>query len=201
MSEPQSRAAFPGVSNRPSRRTRAAGPAPQPGLPVLVAGPTPRRNCPNELRAEDGASRSRNGLGAIQCAAQTGCSRHPLLTTWSKLDTNWPWRDDRHIARRGKAERSAAGLSDDPLRRHYTTNVPMEDLIDGKAMVATTTKGARFAGAWRPRGCWCPHLYFLERAPKWARSLQFHAQDEPGFWESVATICTAIRGRAALCRD
>ena len=29
-----------------------------------------------------------------------------------------------------------------------------------------------------------PHLYFWKSA-KWARSLQFIAQDEPGFWEQL----------------
>jgi DMSO/TMAO reductase YedYZ molybdopterin-dependent catalytic subunit len=67
----------------------------------------------------------------------------------------------------------------------YTTNVPVEDLIEGKAMVATHYEGRPLAPEHGgPARLLVPHLYFWKSA-KWARSLQFIAQDEPGFWEQL----------------
>lgn len=107
------------------------------------------------------------------------------VTTWSKLDTNWRGVTiDTLLA--------AAGLSEPPApfaMLHcdggYTTNVPVEDLIDGKAMIATRYDGeplvAEHGG---PARLLVPHLYFWKSA-KWVRRLTFMEDDEPGFWESL----------------
>lgn len=65
----------------------------------------------------------------------------------------------------------------------YTTNVPVADLIGGKAMIATRFGGQplqRDHGG--PARLLVPHLYFWKSA-KWIRSLQFTDRDEAGFWE------------------
>ena len=65
----------------------------------------------------------------------------------------------------------------------YTTNVPSEDLVDGKAMIATTFDDEpldpEHGG---PARLLVPHLYFWKSA-KWVRRLQFIDEDQPGFWE------------------
>ena len=56
----------------------------------------------------------------------------------------------------------------------YTTNVPVEDLIDGKAMVATHYEGRPLAPEHGgPARLLVPHLYFWKSA-KWVRSLRIH---------------------------
>jgi DMSO/TMAO reductase YedYZ molybdopterin-dependent catalytic subunit len=107
------------------------------------------------------------------------------VTTWSKLDTSW-----RGVTLDDLLE--AAGLSEPPqpyVMIHcdgdYTTNVPVEDLLDGKAMVATQYEGRPLATEHGgPARLLVPHLYFWKSA-KWARRIQFIPDDEPGFWESL----------------
>jgi DMSO/TMAO reductase YedYZ molybdopterin-dependent catalytic subunit len=85
----------------------------------------------------------------------------------------------------------AAGLDEPPeayAMLHcdggYTTNLPVEDLIDGKAMVATHFEGVPLLpDHGGPARLLVPHLYFWKSA-KWVRRLRFIEDDEPGFWES-----------------
>ena len=66
----------------------------------------------------------------------------------------------------------------------YTTNLPLEDVTDGKAWVAYTYEGEpldpEHGG---PARLLVPHLYFWKSA-KWVRRLDLRDEDEPGFWES-----------------
>ncbi len=107
------------------------------------------------------------------------------VTTWSKLDTNW-----RGVSIDTLLE--AAGISDPPgpyVLAHcdggYTTNFPSEDLLDGKAMIATHYEGEpldpEHGG---PARLLVPHLYFWKSA-KWVRKLQFLDHDQRGFWEEL----------------
>jgi len=65
----------------------------------------------------------------------------------------------------------------------YDTNVPVEDLVGGRAMIATRFDGqpitAEHGG---PARLLVPHLYFWKSA-KWVKGLRFTARDEAGFWE------------------
>ena len=77
--------------------------------------------------------------------------------------------------------------SDDYVMAHsyggYTTNVPLEDLLGGKAWIAFEFDGQpldpEHGG---PARLLIPHLYFWKSA-KWIRSLEMMPSDEPGFWE------------------
>jgi DMSO/TMAO reductase YedYZ molybdopterin-dependent catalytic subunit len=156
-------------------------------FPVLSAGPTPHPDLNTwRFSIADGdellASWSWDELEALPQTTIT-VDIH-CVTTWSKLDTEWQGVTiDALLA--------AAGLADPPgsfVMAHcdggYTTNMPTEDLIAGKAMVATRYDGLpldpEHGG---PARLLVPHLYFWKSA-KWARRLQFLADDEPGFWES-----------------
>jgi DMSO/TMAO reductase YedYZ molybdopterin-dependent catalytic subunit len=85
----------------------------------------------------------------------------------------------------------AVGLSEPPAPHAmvhcdggYTTNVPVEDLIGGKAMIATRYDGEPLTPEHGgPARLLVPHLYFWKSA-KWARRLRFIDEDEPGFWEA-----------------
>jgi DMSO/TMAO reductase YedYZ molybdopterin-dependent catalytic subunit len=66
----------------------------------------------------------------------------------------------------------------------YTTNLPLEDVTDGKAWVVDTYDGAplhpEHGG---PARLLVPHLYFWKSA-KWFRGFALNLVDEPGFWEN-----------------
>ena len=103
------------------------------------------------------------------------------MTSWSKLGTRWE------------------GVSVDTLLEDvepgayvmahsyggYTTNLPLEDLTDGKAWVAYNYDGEPLEPEHGgPARLLVPHLYFWKSA-KWVRALEFMDYDEPGFWESL----------------
>jgi DMSO/TMAO reductase YedYZ molybdopterin-dependent catalytic subunit len=107
------------------------------------------------------------------------------VTKWSKFDTAWEGVTvDTLLA--------AAGLDAPPApfaMAHsdgaYTTNLPLADLLDGRAMVALRHGGQPLSPEHGgPARLLVPHLYFWKSA-KWVRRLRFMEQDAPGFWESL----------------
>lgn len=104
------------------------------------------------------------------------------VTKWSKFDTLWRGVLIDDIL-------DAADLT--PPTKYtlahsfggYTTNVPIADLIDGKAMIATLYNGQPITpDHGGPARLLVPHLYFWKSA-KWVNGLQFTERDEAGFWE------------------
>jgi DMSO/TMAO reductase YedYZ molybdopterin-dependent catalytic subunit len=102
------------------------------------------------------------------------------VTRWSKLGTSWRGVSlDKVFAK--------VDTSYEYVMAHsyggYTTNVPLTDLLDGKAWVATEFEGEpldpEHGG---PARLLVPHLYFWKSA-KWVRGLTMMPTDEPGFWE------------------
>lgn len=85
---------------------------------------------------------------------------------------------------------AAAGLGKPPTphvlaHTHdgYSTNVPVADLLGGRAMIALRYEGQPIpADHGGPARLLVPHLYFWKSA-KWVSALQFTTRDEPGFWE------------------
>ncbi len=156
------------------------------GFPVLSLGPT------RHIRQEDWSLRIKvrakevkrfsweqfNSLPQTRMVADIHC-----VTAWSKLDTVWRGVTiDTIMTAVGIEVPSAyvlAHSADD-----YSTNVPFEDLVNGRGMVATSYDDkpldAEHGG---PARLIVPHLYFWKSA-KWITGLQFTERDEPGFWES-----------------
>jgi DMSO/TMAO reductase YedYZ molybdopterin-dependent catalytic subunit len=181
-----------GFSGR--RRARPEGNRVPPGqfvtddFPVLSAGPTPRTPLEKwTLALQDGGSLAgRWTWEEFQSLPQTEITVDiHCVTKWSKLGTKWKGVTIDHLI-------EAAGL-DEPsapyLMAHcdggYTTNLPVEDLIGGKGMVATHYDGEPLAPEHGgPARLLVPHLY-LWKSAKWVRRLRFMEQDEPGFWESL----------------
>jgi len=107
------------------------------------------------------------------------------VTKWSKLGTVWEGVTIDDLL-------AAAGL-DKPrapyLMAHcdggYTTNLPLEDLLDRKGLVAIQFDGEPLAPEHGgPARLLVPHLYFWKSA-KWVRGIQLLDEDEPGFWETA----------------
>ena len=155
-------------------------------FPVLSAGPTP------QVRLEDWSFTLK--VGPKPVASWTWAQFNALpqtdmvhdihcVTQWSKLNTVWQGvLVDDILAAAGLAPPTAYTLAhsvDD-----YSTNVPLADLIGGKAMVALRYEGLPLAPEHGgPARLLVPHLYFWKSA-KWVNGLQFTGLDEPGFWEA-----------------
>ncbi|QXQ08673.1 sulfite oxidase-like oxidoreductase [Sphingosinicellaceae bacterium] len=157
-------------------------------FPVLTAGPTPHTSLERwSLTLRDSertfATLSWSDLGALS-QTELNADIH-CVTKWTRLDTRWRGVtiDDLLIT---------AGLSRPPGRfvtaecdGGYTTNLPVEDLIDGRAIIATHFADVPLAPAHGgPGRLLVPHLY-LWKSAKWIRALRFCDEDHPGFWESL----------------
>ena len=104
------------------------------------------------------------------------------VTSWSKLATDWrgvsldTLLDDVETTADFALITSYGG---------YTTNLPLEDLIDGRAWVAFEFDGEDLPAAHGgPARLLVPHLY-LWKSAKWVRDITLANEDEPGFWETA----------------
>lgn len=104
------------------------------------------------------------------------------VTSWSKLDTIWEGVLIEDILADAGLEQPT-GFVLAHSYDGYSTNVPLADLLSGKAMVALQYGGRpleRDHGG--PARLLVPHLY-LWKSAKWVKALQFTERDEAGFWE------------------
>jgi DMSO/TMAO reductase YedYZ molybdopterin-dependent catalytic subunit len=91
--------------------------------------------------------------------------------------------------------RSRAGL-----RRLHTTNLPLDDLLDGQAWIACRYHGAEVSPEHGgPARLLVTHLY-LWKSAKWVRGIQLLLEDEPGFWETVGYHDYVTRGASSGTR-
>jgi DMSO/TMAO reductase YedYZ molybdopterin-dependent catalytic subunit len=156
-------------------------------FPVLSAGPTPRAALKSWSLALENAGQllARWSWAEFEALPQTERATDiHCVTKWSKLGTRWRGVTFDDLM-------AAAGLSSPPtgyVMAHcdggYTTNLPIADLLEGKAMVATQFDGLPLPAAHGgPARLLVPHLYFWKSA-KWVRRLEFMQLNSPGFWES-----------------
>jgi DMSO/TMAO reductase YedYZ molybdopterin-dependent catalytic subunit len=154
-------------------------------FPVLSAGPTPRVDLDDwELRVTtETGDVHRWDWAALQALPQDEptVDLH-CVTRWSKLAT--PWRGVSLDTLLADVETAADFVLIDSYGG-YTTNVPLEDLLDGQAWIAHEYDGAPLAAAHGgPARLLVPHLY-LWKSAKWVRGLTLSLHDEPGFWETA----------------
>lgn len=154
-------------------------------FPVLSAGPTPRVDVDDwqlSITTETGEV-LRWDWAAMQALAQAEptIDLH-CVTRWSKLATTW--RGVSLDTLFADVETAADYVLIDSYGG-YTTNVPLEDLLDGKAWIVHEYDGAPLAAEHGgPARLLVPHLY-LWKSAKWVRGLTLSLQDEPGFWETA----------------
>jgi DMSO/TMAO reductase YedYZ molybdopterin-dependent catalytic subunit len=154
-------------------------------FPVLSAGPTPRIPLDRwhfTITTETGEQKSWNWEEFQALPSEDVTTDIHCVTKWSKLGTTWHGVSlDTLLA---DVETSA-----DYTMVHsfggYTTNVPLEDLLDGKAWITYKFDGDDLAPEHGgPARMIVPHLYFWKSA-KWVNGMQMINQDEPGFWEAA----------------
>jgi len=104
------------------------------------------------------------------------------VTTWSKLGT-WFGGVSVDVLLDAAVPLPSASFVMATSATGYTTNLPLEDVSDGKAWIAWTHEGAPLSpGHGGPARLLVPHLYFWKSA-KWVTRLTLMDHDEPGFWE------------------
>jgi DMSO/TMAO reductase YedYZ molybdopterin-dependent catalytic subunit len=154
-------------------------------FPVLSAGPTPYTPLADwsfTIESEAGRELGRwsweefRALPSEEVRVDIHC-----VTKWTKLDTAWEGVSiDALLEGIDHDATHAMAFADGD----YLTNVPLEDLLDGKAWVAFAYDGSPLEPEHGgPARLLVPHLYFWKSA-KWVRGLRLMDHDEAGFWES-----------------
>ncbi len=154
------------------------------GFPVLTAGPTPVVATDGWRLSVDGVVGERREWTWEQFRAlpfeTVPCDIH-CVTKWSKLGTSF-----------GGVSLDVLLDGVEPRGEHvmvsahggYTTNLPLPDLLGGRAWIVTEHEGEplpREHGG--PARLLVPHLYFWKSA-KWVSGLTVLDHEEPGFWEA-----------------
>ncbi len=153
------------------------------GFPVLTAGPTQYVDTDDwsfTITTETDERHSWSWQDLLALPVEEVTVDIHCVTRWSKLQTRW--RGVPVDAFFEDVESTA-----DYVMAHsfggYTTNLPLEDLLDGKAWVAFEYDDdplpAEHGG---PVRLLVPHLYFWKSA-KWLSGFTMMTSDEPGFWE------------------
>lgn len=154
-------------------------------FPVLSAGPTPLTSLDQwsfTLNGEIDEPRTWTWDEFNHLQMETiNCDIH-CVTKWSKLDTVWEGVSIETIL---DGVDTAADFALAFCDGGYTTNVPLEDLMGGKAWIAIKYEGEPLPAAHGGHArLLVPHLYFWKSA-KWVRGLTLKNEDEPGFWEGA----------------
>lgn len=182
----------PFVSEGFSGRMRVQDPALPPGqhlvddFPVMSAGPTPvvhRRAWELTVTTPSGRQTPWDFAGLTRLPVEDVVADLHCVTRWSRSGTRW----------RGVPVEALLREVDDAGARYvmahsyggYTTNVPLEDLLDGRAWLVFDHEdeplSAEHGG---PVRLLVPHLY-LWKSAKWVNGLTLMSHDAPGFWESL----------------
>jgi len=154
--------------------------------PVLTYGPTPHIDAEKWRLAIDGLVEKPveftwaefNKLPKTRLKTDIHC-----VTRWSRLDMEWEGVSlDNLIDLAGGLKRDAHYLIAASYGG-YTTNLPVEDVMNGQALIATHADNEPLTPEHGgPARLFVPHLYFWKSA-KYVNQLTFTDHDRPGFWE------------------
>jgi DMSO/TMAO reductase YedYZ molybdopterin-dependent catalytic subunit len=154
------------------------------GFPVLSAGPTPHvplEDWTFSVTQSDETKKSWTWQEFQALPSETVTVDIHCVTRWSKLDTLWQGVPvDTLLAEVEHEADYVLAFCDGG----YTTNLPIEDLTDGKAWIAFGYDGGPLEPEHGgPARLLVPHLY-LWKSAKWVRGLELREHDTPGFWET-----------------
>jgi DMSO/TMAO reductase YedYZ molybdopterin-dependent catalytic subunit len=177
----------PGFHGRPRGQDRRLPPGQYltQDFPVLSAGPTPR--IPTEqwefvIQTETGRDYRWTWTELMAMPSQTPKVDIHCVTKWSKLDTTW-----RGVSLDTMLEgvETSADYAVAVSYGGYTTNLPLEDLLDGQSWIVYEFDDRPLIPEHGgPARLLVPHLYFWKSA-KWLRGIRLTPVDEPGFWETA----------------
>ena len=105
------------------------------------------------------------------------------VTRWSKFDTTWTGVAGKDILQLINIKPEASHVMVHAYGG-YTTNLPIEALLDDDVVFATLYGGEPLSPehGW-PMRLVVPRRYFWKSA-KWCRGLEFMPHDQRGFWET-----------------
>ena len=152
-------------------------------FPVLSAGPTPRVSTDEwefTITTEHGIVHRWSWAELMALPVEDVATDIHCVTRWSKLGTSWRGVSlDTLFA----GVDTGYGFTMAHSYGGYTTNIPLADLMGGKAWIAFEFDGQpldpEHGG---PARLLVPHLYFWKSA-KWVRGIEMHKRDDGGFWE------------------
>jgi len=161
------------------------GQSPTEKFPVLTIGRIPKLTTAEWTLAVRGLVADPLTLGwdALLALPQVSLTADlHCVTRWSKFDTAWRGVRVRDVLERA---RPASGATHVLVHAHgsYTTNLPLEALLDDDALIAHTLDGApleREHGG--PARLLVPRRY-LWKSAKWVSALELLDHDVPGTWE------------------
>jgi DMSO/TMAO reductase YedYZ molybdopterin-dependent catalytic subunit len=105
------------------------------------------------------------------------------VTRWSKKNTLWRGVPFKTLAERAQPKAEAKFVLQH-AENDYTTNLPLEAMLDESVMVVYEYEGAALEPIHGgPVRTFVPKLYFWKSA-KWVRGFEFLERDQPGFWET-----------------
>jgi DMSO/TMAO reductase YedYZ molybdopterin-dependent catalytic subunit len=156
-------------------------------FPVLTSGPTPLISTADwtlDVTTPDGNGQSLSWQQLMALPVEDLTVDIHCVTKWSKLGTQW-----RGVPVASVLEATGADLEGvEHVMAHshggYTTNLPLRDLLGGKAWIAFEFDGEPLAAAHGgPARLLVPHLY-LWKSAKWVNRLELRREDRLGFWEN-----------------
>jgi DMSO/TMAO reductase YedYZ molybdopterin-dependent catalytic subunit len=172
-------------------RRRSTAPDLPPGqylvedFPVLSAGPTPRVALDEwefVITTEHGQEHQWSWSEFLELPGETPTVDIHCVTRWSKLGTSWEGVSLDTLMADVKTDADFALVHS---YGGYSTNLPLEDLLNGQAWVAHRYDGGALPPAHGgPARLLVPHLYFWKSA-KWVRGIRLMAENQPGFWETA----------------
>jgi len=154
-------------------------------FPVLSAGPTPKVEAEDwrfTITDEGGSTQTWTWQEMLKLPSGKPTVDIHCVTKWSKLGTSW-----QGVSLDTLFESVETSASYAVVRSYggYTTNLPLEDLLNGKAWVAYGYEGEPLADEHGgPARLLVPHLY-LWKSAKWVTGIELRDDDEPGFWEAL----------------
>ncbi|WP_405058330.1 sulfite oxidase-like oxidoreductase [Kribbella sp. NBC_01505] len=154
-------------------------------FPVLSAGPTPQVRTEHwefTVTTESGEKHKWDWASLLALPSEEITKDIHCVTRWSKLQTEWQGVSLDTLLADVETSADFALVSS---YGGYTTNLPLDDLLDGQAWIAYEYDGEpidpEHGG---PARLLVPHLYFWKSA-KWVRGLQLSDSEDLGFWETA----------------
>ena len=158
------------------------------GFPVLSAGPTPHTPLEQwdfSITGSVKVSKKWSWNELLALPHETPTVDIHCVTKWSKLDTHWEGVSVDLLLGQVEYDPTTVRYATAFSEGDYTTNLPLADLLGGKAWVVFAYEGQPLDPVHGgPARLLVPHLYFWKSA-KWVRGLRLMEQDQSGFWESL----------------
>ena len=158
------------------------------GFPVLSAGPTPHTPLEQwdfSITGNVKVSKKWSWNELLALPHETPTVDIHCVTKWSKLDTHWEGVSVDLLLGQVEYDPTTVRYATAFSEGDYTTNLPLADLLGGKAWVVFAYEGQPLDPVHGgPARLLVPHLYFWKSA-KWVRGLRLMEQDQSGFWESL----------------